>query len=369
MWKTHKVLLLFCLTPLAVFTARRAFGEETAPMRVAVWIEARTDSETFGKADKNEKEAEGNLFLREVEKRLGEHEGAVQFVFFSTEEEVRQEVSAARAECGYCIPADFKDCLDKKRLKNVIKAYKSPQTSMQRLCEEVFFAEIFSVYGEMTFGEQAAELIGEENTAEAAREQIAARAEELLEKYLANGSTFQFVYEDYTAWEKDRLQGTGEAESGAEEHRNAESSGFFRVRGIMALLIFAGGLCGTLDVLEDEKQKRSIRLKGGLIFRFLTIYLPVFIMSTVMLVCLAVAGEWSGLAKELVRLGSYQLILLPYCFFLKHLCGTQERLSAAIPVLLLLTAVVCPVFADLAQVIPAFRILEKIFPAAYYLNM
>lgn len=380
MWKTHKILLLFCLAPFAVAAAKSAWGEETAPLRVAVWIEgientspveAENDSGEAAEAENDggksaEAENDGGeslkagAFLREVQNQLREHDGVIQFVFFPTEEEVRQEVAAARAECGYCIPADLMEHLEKKRLKNVIKAYESPRTSMQRLCEEVLFAEIFLSYEKMTFGEQAAELIGTK-LEDANSERIAARAEELFEKYLYNGSTFQFVYD-----------AIGETETGAEQQREIKESkdgGIFRIRGSLALLIFTAGLCGTLDVLEDEKQKRTLRLKGGAVFRFLTIYLPVFVMSAVTLICLPIAGEWKGIAAELVMLGRYQLILLPYCFLLKHLCGTQERLAAAIPVLILLTAVVCPVFADLAQFVPAFRILEKIFPAAYYLSM
>ena len=43
-------------------------------------------------------------------------------------------------------------------------------------------------------------------------------------------------------------------------------------------------------------------------------------------------------------------------------------LAAAMPVLILCSVIVCPVFVDLSQFIPVFKVLEKAFPIAYYLG-
>lgn len=350
MWKTHRILLTFLLLPFLLLCIRQMVTEEESTVRVAVHIEKL-----------QEKGTEASSFMEALQERLKQREGTVTFYFYDSEEQVKQEVASARAECGYCLPADLPKQLEKGKYTKIIKSYESPQSSLQTICEEVLFAEIFSLYEEATFGEQAAGLINEEleesGKAEGIREEtkqeLKSRAEELLEKYRYNGSTFQFSYETYLS------DPTGEKQEG----------NFFPIKGILALAIYICGLCGTLDTLEDEKRGRVARLKGRRTFQILTIYIPVLMMSLVAGVSLFLAGEMQHVGRELSGLIAYQLIMIIYCLLLKKLCGKEERLAAAMPVLVLLSVIVCPVFVDLSQFIPFFRILEKAFPMSYYLRM
>lgn len=393
MWKTHKIFLIFLFLPFLLVVLTQLVKEDETAIQVAVYIEgvqemepeSRSDSrEDTGKTEEmdaaeaeREESTEKQLFLEELRRRLEEREGTLVFTFYDSEEAVKQEVAAARAECGYCIPADLLECMERGRYSKRIKSYESPQSSLQTICEEALFAEIFSLYEEETFGEQAAELVygeiekTEHGTSMADNEQkkdemlssevternrLAMRAEELLEKYQYNGSTFQFSYEVYS----------GEMTAGDEAEQG--KSGFVSVRGILALAIYICGLCGTMDTLEDEKRGRTVRLKNRFIFQLLTIYLPVFMMSAVTFVCLLLTEEMNGFGAELLKLLFYQAILLVYCLILKKICRKEERLAAAMPVLILCSIVVCPIFVDLSQFIPVLKVLEKAFPIAYYLG-
>lgn len=342
MWKSHKVFFLFALTPLFVFVAGKLQNREEAGVRVVICMEALSGEET------EEKEA-----AEALKNRLETRDGILTFSFLSSEEGVKQEVAASRAECGYIIPADLMEKLQNKRYGKVIKGYTSPHTSMQKICEEALFAEIFALYEEMTFGEQAADLLCAEPEA-GQHGQLAKRAEELFEMYRYNGSTFQFTYEDYN------LEAAEKVSVGTDGKM---------LKGVLGVLIFVCGLCGTMDTLEDEERKRTFCLEGRGSFQMLTIYLPILFMSVVTLLCLAVCGTGQRIGEEVWKLLLYQFILLLYCLILKKLFGKEERLAAAAPVLILLTIVICPVFVDLSQFIPVFNLLEKAFPLSYYLHM
>ncbi len=388
MWKTHKFFIFLCLTPLVVWLAGRFTEGKEAKIQIAVCMESLTGAQdTAGRefADEPEKELVCG-FAHGLQEQLAKKEGMVTFVLYESEEEVKEAVASARAECGYVIPSDFLEKLAKKKYNRLIRAYESPQSSMQRLCEEVFFAELFAVYEEQTFGREAAGMLLAEleqrnsaagmdlgSAADAdfdnaagtdMEKELTVRADELYETYLYNGSTFQFTYEKY--------EGDG---GKVTEKDNTAAAGSKMLRGILALLMFVCGLCGTLDVLEDEKSKRTARLQGAFAFKVFTIYLPILFMSILLLLCLKTADTWKGVhiwqgtGTELLRLFVYQIILVGYCLLLKMICKTEERLAAVIPVLLLMTVVVCPVFVDTAQFVPAFRILEKVFPVTYYINM
>ena len=76
-----------------------------------------------------------------------------------------------------------------------------------------------------------------------------------------------------------------------------------------------------------------------------------------------------GFWKETGAMLMYLLLLVVYCMILKKLCRREENLASVMSILILLTAVVCPVFVDLSQFIPVLNLVEKIFPVHYYLNM
>ena len=161
MWKTHKIFLIFLLLPFLLVVLTQLVKEDETAIQVAVYIEGVQEMEPenmldsredTGKTEKldvaegeREERTEKLLFLEELRRRLEEREGTLVFRFYDSEEAVKQEVAAARAECGYCISADLLECMERGRYSKRIKSYESPQSSLQTICEEALFAEIFSL--------------------------------------------------------------------------------------------------------------------------------------------------------------------------------------------------------------------------------
>ena len=365
MWKTPGYLLVFLFVPLVLLSVAQ-FSKGEMEVKVAVCIEG------FQESEKTSREEGNRSFNRELKARLETKEGAISFSFYESEEEVKREVAIAKAECGFVISEDLFETLQRKRFKNSISCFVSPQTSMQTVCKEAFFAELFSLFEEYTFPEQAGGMVLEElkesvesgnekiealeKTEEVAKERIAKRAEELLEQYRFNGSTFQFEQEDYKS----------EVVQGKE---SLEKDRLFSTRGVCALLVFICALCGTMDALEDDNAKRICRLKHKNCFTSLTIFMPAFVMGAISLFCYSIVGIMDGFWKETGAMLMYLLLLVVYCMILKKLCRREENLASVMSILILLTAVVCPVFVDLSQFIPVLNLVEKIFPVHYYLNM
>lgn len=382
MWKTPGYFFVFLLVPIVLLSVSRISKGESQ-VKVAVCIEGLKES---GNASEEE---DSKNFHRELKTRLEAKEGAIRFSFYESEEEVKREVAIAKAECGFVISEDLFENLQKKRFKNSISYFVSPQTSMQTVCKEAFFAELFSLFEEYTFPEQAEEMILEElkengetgnekkeavekeEEMEGEIEAVAKRAEELLEQYRFNGSTFQFEQEDYKS---EVVQGKESLEKETSEEKISksdmeENSSLFSIRGVCSLLVFICALCGTMDALEDENAKRICRLKHKNGFTSLTIFMPAFVMSVISLLCYMIAGIMDELWKEIGAMLIYLLLLVVYCMILKKLCKKEENLASVMSILILLTAVVCPVFVDLAQFIPVLKVLRQGFPVYHYLAM
>ena len=71
--------------------------------------------------------------------------------------------------------------------------------------------------------------------------------------------------------------------------------------------------------------------------------------------------------QQAARLLLYQCIATAYCVILRVLLRRQETIAAAIPVLTLGSLLCAPVFIRLGSYLPVFAVLEKLFPASYYL--
>lgn len=359
MWRTPGYPVIFLLVPVVLVLLSHMTKQETVRVMAAVYLETSDGESGEEIGSRQEKKA----FIEKVAERLSEREGAILFVFCDSEEEVQVQVASGKAQCGYVLSDNLMERLAQGRYTRSIKSYKSPSSSQHTICDEVLFAEIFSVYEEETFGEQVSDFFlvsmenGENDRGGKIREEIKERADELFEEYLYNGSTFQFIYENY-------------GQTPAEEITEArEKSGIIPVRGIMALMIYICGLCGTLEALEDEAAGRILRLKYRRLFQILTICIPPIVMGFAALIVFAAEGSLGDIGNELFKLLLYQIFIIFYGCILKRIWRKEERFLAAMPVFILSAAVVCPVFIDLSTFLPVFKVLEKLYPLSYYLRL
>jgi len=378
MWRTPGYLIIFFLVPAVLVLLSCMTEKETAQIMAAVYLEAPDEGGMEGTGNKKE----GAVLIEKIADRLSKREGALRFLFCASEEEVRAQVASGRAQCGYVLSETLFGRLEEGRYTRSIKSYRSPASSQHTVCDEVLFAEIFSVYEEMTFGEQVSDFFffsqksGEEDaagkeTGERKAKEIKERADRLFEKYLYNGSTFQFTYETYSGNDEKGTEGMQGKADRAERTETAEKNGIVPVRGIMAFMVYICSLCATLESIEDEEAGRTLRLRRKRLFQVLTIWIPTFFMNLMALAVFAVAGSLDGfgsIGDELLKLLWYPVVMTLYGCMVKQIWRSEESFLAAMPVLILSAAVVCPVFIDLSMFLPVLKVLEKFYPLSYYLR-
>lgn len=414
MWKTPGYLAVFLLVPAVLVVLNGMTEEKTVKITAAVYLEIPETEDTDRHADG--KQERGAEFIERAAKRLSGKEGTVVFAFCASEKEVEEQVAAGKAQCGYILSETLFERLKEGRYTRSIKSYEAPGTGQHTICDEVLFAALFSVYEEMTFGEQVSDFFllegeGKSGGPEENKKEIEERASSLFEKYRYNGSTFRFTYEsdvsgietgagtqqkqqDFRKKEgkpegKEETSGTAKTEEkegmpktakaeekqgmpkteAEEKTETAEKTGNVPVRGIMALMIYICGLCGTLEVLEDEAAGRTVRFRYRKTFQTLTVCVPMFVMSFAALIVFAVSGNVDNVGTEFLKLLWYQVIMVCYSYLLKRIFKREERFLSAMPVLVLSAAVICPVFWDLSLFLPVFKILEKVYPLSYYLHL
>lgn len=359
-WKQPVYIGLVLLIPLLGYTVGLLEREEMEGAAVAVYVE---DGDWSGQV------ADG---LREVES-----DSVLHFVFCEDELEVERCVAKADTDCGFVIPSDLKRKIMDRDWRRKITVYETSGSSITGMAEERIGGVIFKLYSEQCYKdymEETAQSV--EGLSDREAGDMVEFAQDAYERHLVDGSTFAFRYSNDDQYS----QNISDTDAGTD-------GGVFPVKGVFAVIIFISGMCGMLNYDKDVQEKRFVRMVPDLLTRMVDIWMPTFFLSLAVAACLWISdgirncgtditigrivsvwnpGMWG---RQIGALLFYQCVLVVYCGILGLVLRRQETIAAAIPVLSLASLVCTPVFIRLAAYMPIFAILEKMFPATYYLLM
>ena len=138
------------------------------------------------------------------------------------------------------------------------------------------------------------------------------------------------------------------------------------LRGMLALLMLLAGLASALYAYREREQECFVWLspwkrRALPLLCHLTALLPV---ALAVLLALAAARLWGGADREVCAMALYVPACACFCELLRRLCRRESVLAPLVPVLLLVSLLVCPVFLEL----PRLRPLQLLLPTFYYLK-
>ena len=354
--KKPAFLLFLLLLPLMSFMVDRLGQGESRGVEIGILPEGRE---------------------QEFMTRLQEQEGLLRFRLYEDEEAMCRDVERGRLDCGVLLHAELWDGLSTGEWQETITVYTTRSSSMTEIVKEKIASVVFTLYAEMNYVDyiehSEAFAKAEETDVET---DIVAFARAAYEQHLLDGSTFAFRYHGNAG---DVLKPDGDGGYGEEEALRASVSPSFRLRGILAVCIFVSGLCGLLTDWKDREEKRFRRLIPAGVTTMVNVWMPTVYTSEAALLSLWLTGNIAvpggegpaallcGLGKETAGLIFYQFLIVLYCSIISIVLRKQEAIAAAVPLLTLLNIICCPVWIRLALYVPLFRVLEKLFPATWYL--
>ena len=347
MLKNPAFVVLLLVMPVFAFVISKAEQGESTGSVVGIMADDRQLLAMF-----TEPETQGSVFT---------------FHVYENKEHLIRDVERGELICGIIFPEDLEERLDTGIWQDSITIYKSSSAGMTEIVKERIAGILFTLYSNKSYvnyiGNTNAFLQAEENGI--TREEIILFAQEAYESRLADGSTFALAY-------------FGENPIGQLQENELDTS-TFRLRGVLAICIFLSGLCGLLTDWKDRGEKRFVRIVPNWVTTAVNIWIPTIYTSVMTLLCLAMtgqligagSGQWriqlAGAVKEIDYLLFYQFLIVCYCSIIRLLLRKQEMIAAAVPILTFASIICCPVWIHLATYVPFFRILEKLFPATYYL--
>lgn len=288
------------------------------------------------------------------------------FDFCDGASETAALVMKGEADCGFVVPADIEKRVSEEDYRKCITVYETSGSSITGMAKERISGVIFRLYSEQRYEDYMGQI----------SEDIVDFAREAYESHLVDGSTFGFRYKNddqYSQYNSDT--------------NDTYDTSVFPIKGVFAVIIFISGMCGMLEYDTDKSEKRFLRMASNRLTYIVNVWIPTVFVSAAVLICLWIsdgvrigggqlsmdamlsvwnAGMW---ISQIGKLIVYQLIVVLYCCILGIILRRQETIAAAIPILSLGSLVCAPVFIRLAVYVPVFAVLEKLFPATYYLMM
>lgn len=328
----------------------------------------------------------------------GAGNSVLQYHFYDSAMETERAVLKSEADCGFVIPGDIAERVMEEDWRNSILVYETDSASITGMAKERIAGVLFRLYSEECYEAYMEETVQEEDfITDYEAEEIVAFAGQAYETHLVDGSTFSFVYErqgEALTVENSDIHADDQTGQEKSDRNVINDTSVFPVKGVFAVLIFISGMCGMLEYEKDKKEKRFLRLAPNWMTYIVNIWIPTLYTSLAVLVCLWITdamqlracfggtadvpgmGEallevWSpGMwGKQIGSLILYQGIIVLYCCILRVLLRRQETIAVAIPILTLGSLVCAPVFVKLSLYMPLFEVLEKLFPATYYLML
>lgn len=275
------------------------------------------------------------------------------FSFYPSEsiEELMNDVTSRKAECGFVFAEGFEKKLDLGKFKRSIKIYTAPSTVLSSLASEVVYSALIERYGKSLL----LNFVQNNETFKTLNlEEIEMRSAVLYDQYYRDGSTFSFTFEEF--------------HTGTELETKRKT--FFPVRGMVAVYLFVVGAFAGVSLCMDEAKGLYVTLKYKEKHwcALASMMAPVAMAACSGLGALWITGSMNGILLEFAAMAVYAAAIVIAFYLWGKIVKHAVVLCSLITFWTIGSLMFCPVFLDITMWIPGIGILSRAFLPFYYLQ-
>lgn len=276
------------------------------------------------------------------------------FYMSNSIEELYKNIENGDTDCGYVFSKDITKQLDSQSYKGCITLIKSSSQFISSISNEVVFSALFRIYGKTI----ATNYINSSSLFSSIKTSAIKMAEEKYDYYVNGAATFYIDFETLSS------NGTTDTLSSIEVETSS-----FPIRGILSILIFIAGLFGCIQWLKDSENGVFAPMSYSFqhISRILYIIIPTGLFAISSLITIYLAGIQLSFWIELKSMVLYILLIIVFGLLLSYIIRKSTLLISLIPVFIIGSLVLCPVFINIGTFLPVANILNKLFLPYYYL--
>ena len=323
-------LVILFLIPIFALVFQLCSKDDTGGfLRIALAVEDADDK--LAVTLMNQVKTEGKVF---------------QFSIYDSPEQAKQAVEAAKADVAWVFVENMQEQFQKigaGKKQTLVKIYESEENTFLKLAREKLFATLYPHMAYYMYEDYIKnEMLPDENVSD----------ELLREEYEVISDQDDFIeYEFLDSDQKD-----------VNDVKYITST----FRGLLTSFMLLSGMAATMYFLQDdEKGVYSWMPKSKRIFVSWGNNVAALSLAAVSAsVALLASGNYTDFGREIIAMILYIFVGASFCSILGTMCRTVKGMSIALPVVLALSIVCCPVFFNtrmpLRQVLPPYFYLYAI---------
>lgn len=272
------------------------------------------------------------------------------------ESQMRKDVLTGKAECGYIMPDDMPRKIaqfSSKKKQGIITAIVKKESISTKIVNEIIYGRLFS--------ERAYPVLKDFINEKQPDRLTPAEDEKMYDafsKYLIEPLMFSFEYAD------------GRKNDLLNNDDSSHNYYMLPVRGILSVLILISSMSGVLMLSNDDRKNTwgFIKLSKRPAFNYFYIFMSILPIAICSLAAIFITGISTNVLNEIRLMVLYTLLLTGFSSLLKALIKNIYVLCSLIPVTVLLSLIICPVFIDIGSIVPQARFVRLFLPTNYYLD-
>lgn len=268
------------------------------------------------------------------------------FVVYEQEESLRQDVSSGVVECGFVFAPDFEKRYQEQNFEDSILYIATPFTTKGLAARETFYAAFLEVYGkdlilgqqDMVFGEQ--------------KEEIGSMLGSAYDAYLQSNDIFHT-----------------ELTTVQNEAADRKDSDTYPLQGLIGIFVFMTIFLAGMSITGNGYRNlvESMEIHQRTLFQvtnLLAAATPVSLVGTLL------SGFLPGSRGALMEIMHMFGLVVISCMEVLVIWRLQRQSATGKAMLLafvVLQIILCPVFVDIGEFIPALTYVRYLLPLGYYL--
>lgn len=332
LYKKITFVLIMLLIPTLVFGYSSLAQEESGVMTIAL---AQQGDDPMAK---------------QIMQDLKDGTNLIRYVFCDSPESAEKMVNDGKAEAAWIFADDLENRIYRfvnrpSRTTAFVQIIEQESTIPMKLSREKISGTVFGYCSRTFYLKYIRENVPEMQ--DVSDEALLA----YYDDFATNVDLFEFSY----------LEGEGGAEA-AEEANYLLSP----VRGLLAIVIILGGLAAAMYFSHDDRCGTFSLVPQGKrhLVEFTCQSIAVLNLSAIALASLMIMGASVSVGRELLLTACYGFMATLFCMTMRRILGSITAIGTAMPLLVVVMLVICPVFFDLGPL----RILQYLCPPTYYIN-
>ena len=324
MLRKKSFILILCLVIPVVITMRITADQKSGMLTVAL-----------------AQAGEENPVTSQIMTDLQESVAGINFFECHSQEEARRLVTEKKADAAWIFDSDFESRMEKAgqrgRILPLVTAVQGEDTVFLAYVREILYSKLFPYFSYAAYKSFV-------------EERIPSVSDDDLYRQYSRFSSVPDLFNHETFGSQ----------------KVSESYLLSPMRGMLALWLLMCAFAASLYFIQDNEAGSYIwfKKKDSLFFFLQITMIPLVDCALVMFIALIAGGIFTSVLSEILSLCLLVISSILFANLIRRITIRKSIFCASIPVIILITLVLCPIFLKVNNMRP----LQLLLPVFYYLN-